>query len=342
MQSRHDKRLKLVALLAIATPGIPEYLTGSWKLSSLFSNPLNFTIFLILNIGLYTSGALLVREYSVAFRKGWLSVFILGCAYGIVEEAIALHTFFQVTGNPVGFLGYYGRFAGVDWVWAFGLTVFHAIFSITLPILLISIAYPESSTKRLTGGAGAFLLIFIYSISVLFLNFTINRTSTRPVPTSTEYLLFLVISLVLVIIAYFIPRDLLHFRGKVGANSFPLYILGLLIYPIYNIFAFIPVDPEVVTRIRPIFDVLIHLVLFGVIVVAAIHLIPGKENRKQKFALAAGIITSLVVESLKLEFSGAAPFIGIIDLIAVAFLYRLWTLVNETKQCRTVDTAQSG
>ena len=89
-------KVKFVLALAIATPGIPEYLSGSWNLSLLFSHPVNFLAFLLFNLGLYTSGAILIREFAARFNKGWFSIFLMGCAYGIVEEAIALHTFFQV------------------------------------------------------------------------------------------------------------------------------------------------------------------------------------------------------------------------------------------------------
>lgn len=340
MKSGHINRLKFVLLVAIATPGIPEYLSGSWKLSSLVSNPLNFLVFLALNLGLYTSGALLIREYAAVFRKGWVSIFILGCAYGIMEEAIALHTFFQISGSPVGFLGSYGRFAGVDWVWAFGLAVYHAIFSITLPILLISIAYPGLSGKRIIGKKGGFLTFVIYGFSVLFLNFLVNHTSSRPVPTLPEYLFFLLLPLILVVIAYFIPEKMMHFRGKEGAGSIPLYILGLLIYPVYNIFAFIPVNPDIITVMRPVLDILIHLVLFGALAVAVVYRMPSRENSRQKFALAAGTLTSLMIVSVRLELNGTAPLIGIIILIAIVFLYRLWGTVKVTDRSRMVEETQ--
>lgn len=340
MQSKHVNKLKFLILLAIATPGIPEYLSGSWRLSSLVSNPVNFLVFLALNIGLYTSGALLVREFAVTFRKGWFSIFILGCAYGIMEEAIALHTFFQISGSPVGFLGSYGRFAGVDWVWAFGLAIYHAIFSITLPLLLISMAYPELSGKRIIRKPGLLTVVVIYGFSVLFLNFIINRTSSRPVPTSSEYLFFLLFSLVLVAIAYLIPKDLLHFRGKEGGSSIPLFILGLLIYPVYNIFAYIPANPEIVTVIRPVLDILIHLVLFGSLAAAMIHFMPASGNSRHKFALVAGALTSLMLVSVRLELNRTAPLIGIVILIAIVFLYRLRVMVNGTDQGRTGNISQ--
>ncbi len=332
-------RAKFLVLLAMATPGIPEYLTGSWKLSTLVSNPLGFIFFLAMNIGLYTMGALLIREFAVAYRKGWFSIFMLGCAYGIMEEAIALHTFFQVSGSPVGFLGTYGRFAGVDWVWAFGLAVFHAVFSITLPLLLLSTAYPRLSGRRVTGKKGIITASVIYIMSVAILNFVVNHTSSRPVPTLIEYLFFLSISAVLVIAAYLIPGKAFHARGRGSTNPFMLYILGFLVYPVYNIFAFIPINPAVMTRIPPILDILIHLALFGLILAAIVFSMPENGNRLHKFALAAGLVTPVIIESLKLELDRVAPLIGIISLLAAALLIGLWQGIQKDTKKSVVENA---
>lgn len=321
-------KTKFLILMALATPGIPEYLSGSWKLSLLFINPLNFLVFLVLNLGLYTTGALLIREFAVAFHKGWISVFILGIAYGIMEEAIALHTFFQVSGSPVGFLGSYGRFAGVDWVWAFGLMIYHAIFSITLPLMLISVAYPRLKEKRVLGNWGLAASGVIYAITVFTLNYVVNHTSSRPIPTHFDYLLFLFLLPLLTIIAYLIPRNLMQFRGKTGSGGVPLYILGLLVYPVYNVFAIIPLNPLVITRVSPSLDILIHAVLFLAIAMGIVHFMPMIENGKQKLALGLGILTSFMVVSLKEEVSGAAPFIIIVMIIALVLLLRLWAITK--------------
>lgn len=336
------KRWKYVLLLAAATPGIPEYLTGSWTIWDLTSRPVNFLFFLLMNLGMYTTGALLIREFAVAFRKGWVSVFILGCAYGIIEEAIALHTYFQIVGPPVAYLGSYGRFAGVDWVWAFGLAVFHAIFSITLPILLVSTAYPELSGKRITRNIETVPIILIYSFSVLVLNFVTNLTSSRPVPTSIEYLLFTLIPLALVILSYAVPAGTMSFRGKEGTGLSPFFVLGFLVYPVYNVFAFIPVNPILLTRISPVLDITIHLFLFGAIALAVVLLMPKKDNTQQKFALSAGIVSSLIVASVRYELNGTAPYIALLDIIAIIFLSRLWIIVNENRKLRGHGPEGSG
>jgi hypothetical protein len=77
------------------SPGIPEYLTGSSAVNVIVLNPIWFVCGLIANLGLYGPGVLLIREAKVRWYKGWATVLLLGAAYGILEEGIALSTLFN-------------------------------------------------------------------------------------------------------------------------------------------------------------------------------------------------------------------------------------------------------
>jgi hypothetical protein len=80
--------------LLLLTPGIPEYLSASSQLTLLVLNPILFFGLLAANVGLYGSGVILIREAMIRWKKGWASVFLLGAAYGIVEEGLDLWTLF--------------------------------------------------------------------------------------------------------------------------------------------------------------------------------------------------------------------------------------------------------
>src|SRR5579864_1868561 len=88
--------------LLLLTPGIPEYLSASSQLTLLVLFPPVFFLFLAANLGLYGSGVLLAREAMIRWKKGWASVFLLGVAYGIVEEGLDLWTLFYSKAGPVG------------------------------------------------------------------------------------------------------------------------------------------------------------------------------------------------------------------------------------------------
>ena len=96
---------------------------------------------------LYGSGALLVRDYARRWQKSWRSILILGAAYGIIEEGIMVRSFFSPTWKDLGLLATYGRWLGTNWVWAEWLSIYHAIFSIAIPIFLVELTYPQSKTR---------------------------------------------------------------------------------------------------------------------------------------------------------------------------------------------------
>src|SRR5947199_9614157 len=94
-------------------------------------------------------GVILIREAKIRWNKGWASVFLMGAAYGIVEEGLALRTLFNPASSVVGNLGVYGHWLGVNWVWTVGLVIFHSVFSIGLPPSSFDLLFPILSSKTL-------------------------------------------------------------------------------------------------------------------------------------------------------------------------------------------------
>jgi hypothetical protein len=143
-----------ILCLALLTPGIPEYLSTSSPVLNLAVNPFWFLLQLAVNVGQYTAGALLVREAMLRWRKGWASVFLLGLAYGVTEEGLGDNTYFNSNQGADGVLGSFGRFQGVNWVWATGVASFHVVYSIGLAILLLGLALPKTRGRSLLGRRG--------------------------------------------------------------------------------------------------------------------------------------------------------------------------------------------
>jgi hypothetical protein len=206
--------------LALLSPTIAEILSGSTPLTLLFFSPLFFLIDFAGLVLLYGGGALLIREAAVRWRKGWASVLLLGAAYGIVEEGLAVHTFFAPGGNPVGALGSFGRFDGVNVLWAVGLIVFHATISIALPILLVELAYPRTKGRPFLGPRMIVLVLAGYvGIAALFASFVPYS------PSPPLLVFFLAVIAALVLLARWAPRDLL--RPVEGAPGAPWWAFGI-------------------------------------------------------------------------------------------------------------------
>ena len=159
-----------VALLLLFSPGIPEYLSGSSAVAALVLNPGLFVFQIVANLGLYGPGVLLIREALVRGGKSWPSLLAWGSAYAILEEGVALSTFFNPHSSVVGVLGFYGHFLGVSWVWAIGLLMVHTVYSISLPILLLGLVLPETRAQSLLSvrARGALLAILALDVAFLF------------------------------------------------------------------------------------------------------------------------------------------------------------------------------
>ena len=305
------------------TPGIPEYLTGSTPILPLFLNPLGFVAGLVIEICLYTGGALLIREFVVRTGKGWASTLILGVAYGIVEEGLAVHTFFMASGYPVGTLGSYGRFAGTGWVWAVGLMLFHSTFSITLPLVLLKLASPENSRKPLLGNRGFIVvgLIFIADVFVLA-----NFYRSRPFPS--VWILFPAFVFVLILIAWKIPGNFLIPGGERASRNRYYYASGLSVFSFYFVYAFVIAENHGFGVIPAVLDITVLLVFALAMLRSIARHLPRNQNERQVFALSVGLVAPLLLFAEFLELTGRDPGVTLVVIIALFMVYTLKKQVN--------------
>ncbi len=207
-------------LLLLLAPSIPELLTGSTPITRLAFDPIGFAVGFALDILLYGCGALLIREFAILLRKGWATILVWGAAYGIAEEGLAVHTFFERSGAPVGQLTTFGAAGGVDWLWALGLTVFHATYSIALPILLVHIVYPAERGVRWFGTRGLAAIAVGYFADVAFLAVLVGHG-----PTHGQLAGALLGEAALLIVGAMLPADLL--RPRRAASRLGLWGIGV-------------------------------------------------------------------------------------------------------------------
>lgn len=239
---------KATVFLILLAPFIGEGLSTSTPVIE-WINPL----VIILLVFLYGFGALITRELMIRWGKGsegWLTLLILGAAYGIIEEGLFLMSFFIPNWEDVGILGAYGRFFGVNWVWVIQLTIFHMIYSITIPILLTHIAFPEIKEESLLSKKMLIIVIVIFflcgPIWMLFVIDTYNY-----IPGIAEYLGFLILTVILIILAKKAPVTLFE-KKEVEAPGFKfLFFFGLIwgigffmiawILPALNVHSILPI-----------------------------------------------------------------------------------------------------
>jgi hypothetical protein len=225
-------------MLIVCSITFAEFLTGSTPVLVPILDPLS-AVFLV---GLYGAGVLLVREASIRWNKGWPTVLLLGAAYGIAEEGIGTKTFFGPKG--VGYLATYGHFAGVNWVWATELALFHAIFSIALPIAAVALMFPGSArvsflpTRRALAAVG---LVFLLTVGAMFVLFNGNEIPAAPVLVATVAAMGL-----LVYLARVAPATLRSFRGGGAARRSVAHPMLLGAAFVWGFFGLSWVAPELV------------------------------------------------------------------------------------------------
>ncbi|MCD6576786.1 MAG: hypothetical protein J7K66_02075 [Anaerolineaceae bacterium] len=125
-----------IITLMIISPVLGEMISGSSPPSEYFQ-PIPILLFTML----YGIGAVIIREISRRWKKGWVSILLMGMAYGIFEEGIMVRSFFDPGWQDLGELAVYGRWIEVNWIWSIALTIFHAVVSISIPIAITELIF---------------------------------------------------------------------------------------------------------------------------------------------------------------------------------------------------------
>ncbi|MCI4363446.1 MAG: hypothetical protein L3K13_03980 [Thermoplasmata archaeon] len=308
---RATPRWRPTLVLAVLSPFLAEYLTGSTPIALLL-NPFAFLISAAFLAGLYGAGVLLVRELTVRWHRGWESVLLLGSAYGILEEGVAVHTFFATGGATVGVFATYGHFLGTNWVWAVGLAGFHGIYSIALPILLVSLWYPEWRDRPLLEGRRLPVAGLIFCATNLLLSLFYPYA-----PSALGFVGCFLVAGALGLLAWKLPRDLLLAAAGSWVPSRPtLLLFGAAYLPAWlfvggvGAAAHWPV-PVTITLV---------LLLAEVPVLLGFRYVGRLDDPERALFFAGGAVLTLVGWAVLLELIGYALGSVAVALVAILLL----------------------
>jgi len=302
-------------VLFFLAPAIGELLSGSSPPAEFF-NPFG----LLVMAALYGSGAILVRELRVRWDKGWPTVFVLGAAYGIVEEGLMVKSFFDPNWMDLGLLGTYGRWAGVNWVWSLNLTIYHAVVSIAIPILLVELLFPAQRDERWVGRRGMIGLSLLLLADVLlgFFLLTLYR------PPFVPYLLAIVATVVLFLVARRLPvrEEAMHSARVPRPLWFALLGFVAQFVFFFGIFWGLPEFgiPVLLTMLAAV--ALVALVAWGVRRMSR----GGAWNDEHRLALAGGVLMFfvLIAPLQELDETRVDNTTGMMLVGLVTFLFLLW------------------
>ena len=277
---RAKRFLSPAIVLLFLSPIIGELLSGSAPPAEFF-NPLGFVMLTVL----YGGGAILVRELTHRWGKGWPTLLVLGAAYGIAEEGLMCKSFFDPNWADLKSLGGYGRWAGVNWVWSQGLTIYHCVFSIAIPILLVSIMFPARRDQPWLSRRKFVVLAILWLANAVFIFLFI--TPYRP--PVVHYLLTIVVTAGLVVLGMYLPRSIPGIDKKDNKTVRALWFLPVGFLGTVSLFFFEWVLPK--TGLHPIFLILFVMALVILVGWLVLRMSGGGAwTERHKLAIASGAL----------------------------------------------------
>jgi hypothetical protein len=303
--------------LFLLTPGLVEYLSGSSSFVFLVVSPAWFFLALGINAAMYTSGALLIREALIRWRKGWPTVFALGAAYALMEEGIADQTIFNPHTSPIGADGTYGHFAGVNWLWFPDIFLIHILMSLFVPLLLLGYALPETRGRSLLTDRQVGLVALLIAADTAFL--TVLVVAKTGYWYGLPMLAVTVASIVgLCLLGWKLPRELsVHRPGPPTASRLQFFLVGSLIYPAIVVEALAGAG----RGFSPVGTFVVIVLTLAVALLWALRRVGTEGNERQVVAFSAG----LLVLGIAVGLIGSFPIeiVVVADAVVVYFFYWL-------------------
>jgi hypothetical protein len=319
---RFKPRLPPALVLFLLSPAIGELLSGSSPPSEFFT-PFGFTIMALL----YGGGALTARELKVRWGRGMGSLLLLGAAYGVLEEGLMVASFQNPGWLDLGVLGVFGRWLGVNWVWAAELTAYHAVVSIVVPVTLVELAYPERRAEPWLGGRWLKIVPGLLVSDVVFGLFLFSAfTGFRP--PLPQYSLFVLLTAALVLLARRLPPDWAR-RGTRPMHMPRFYGLVAALAAIACGAVFWVLPNALTFQAAPILVIL----LGSAVVLGTIGFLRSHDWRAatpiHRFALVAGALVLFVAFAFFQELDKSRPddtkgmaLVGLVSLIGLICLWR--------------------
>jgi len=282
---------------------IVEFLTGNMSFA-VFADPISTVIL----FGSYGSGAVLARELTRRWQKGFASTLILGTVYGMFNEGIGTGGFFDPHFYSVveGGLENYGRWGEINVIWALQITVFHAVFSIAVSVIIVDGLFPALANRPLLGNRS--LLVFLFLLIAVSVGQRAILTRRQPPVNPYAFAFVIILMLLLILTARFLP-SLKHTANRKTPNNAVLFITALICS-----FAWVVFFPRLLGALHlPMISILtIFCLLFFVskLLLSFAHI-----SIRQRVAIAAGAEGPLLAHAiLSVNFVGAAITLALLIL----------------------------
>jgi hypothetical protein len=192
---------------------------------------------------MYGGGALLIREITRRFGRGWPTIFALALAYAIVEEAFLDQTLF----NP-NYLGLnlhllehgYIPALGIGAWWTVFVLTLHTVWSISTSIALAEALAPDRSTTPWLGRIGLAVasVLFLLGAGAVTL-ISIRQDHSHFMASVPQFISAGVIAMTLIAAAFRLPRTAAPILAGTVPNP---WLVGAAALAAGSLFLVVPPD----------------------------------------------------------------------------------------------------
>ncbi|BCJ46444.1 hypothetical protein GCM10010168_60830 [Actinoplanes ianthinogenes] len=168
--------------------------------------PLRVAWVFLFFVPLYGAGALLIRETVRRFGGGYPSLLLLGVTYGLVEEGLVLQG--MTSPHLYGAADWAPRLAGLNTAYAELNLIYHPVFSVTIPIILVELLFPAHGRQPYLRRGGLITTAVVAVLGALLLRVTI------PPSEDPGYTLAPVAAAVIVTVALLVTAAAIIVRTK--------------------------------------------------------------------------------------------------------------------------------
>jgi hypothetical protein len=164
------RRVAPAVALFFLSPLVGEYMFGNVSIDAIGM--------LFIFAPMYGAGAVLIREFARRTGRGWPTIFLLGLAYGVIEEGLVTQLLFnpsystygvEVTGPT------YLPSLGINAVMTLSVVTLHTIWSICVPIAIVEAFAPRQRTAPWLGGFGLTVAAVVFLLGSSYIAVSISR-----------------------------------------------------------------------------------------------------------------------------------------------------------------------
>jgi hypothetical protein len=203
------RRIAPAVGLFFLAPLVGEFLLGNISIQDIVA--------LLFLAPLYGGGALLIREVTRRTGRGWPTILILGLAYGLIQAGLFDMGLFNPSYEGLDLTAAYIPALGISAYYSLAFIVGHAVWSISVPIVLVETLVPERRATAWLGKVGLTVTALLYLLGGLLIAYD-SQTAEHFLPSTAQLIGAGAVAVALIAVAFSVGRKSLPKIDKPAPN----------------------------------------------------------------------------------------------------------------------------